>query len=79
MPFDLTDKVAVASGSAERVKKWSQALQAASVPFTVVKCLSANDTNGRSDQAELWVYQDDADKARTVIKAVPVTGAPPIW
>jgi hypothetical protein len=80
MSDDLTDKVAVASGSAEQIKKWSRALGKASIPHTVANSLAAVDSAaGETQRAELWVRQDDADPARAVIQAVHLPGEAPMW
>jgi len=61
-PPDLDGMVAVASGPADRVSRWSGLLTGAAVPCAVARPC------GPEDFAELWVPGDTADEARAVLR-----------
>jgi hypothetical protein len=70
--------VAVAAGHSVAVKRWTDALRRAKIPFAVARCLY-DDPSAPTNHAEIWVEDDDAEKARAILRTGCEEGKKLIW
>ena len=66
MIHNIDGMVMVASGNSEMVTRWSTALRKRKIQFAVTSSVH-EDGVPKPNYLEIWVEQEDADKARTVL------------
>ena len=67
MTHIIDGMVAIAEGSSPNVKRWSEKLRKASIQYAITHD-HYDDPSVPLGHAELWVEEDDADKARAAIQ-----------
>jgi hypothetical protein len=78
MNLDLAAMEVVASGTSTQIKRWCRSLRAASIQFALTSPCRETDTS-RPDYTELWVHQEDADKAHSVIRNCSDADSSLLW
>jgi hypothetical protein len=77
MSRSMSEMVAVAAGSRDRVGLWAKVLMAAAIGFMLVTPMSSSD--GKEANTEVWVTSDDAEEARNAIRSAKGSYDGLIW
>ena len=78
MVHNIDGMVVVASGTSEQITRWSVALRKRKIQFAVTSSVH-EDGVPQPNYLEIWVEQDDADKARTVLIQAERGQAQMLW
>jgi hypothetical protein len=72
------DLVAIASGAKVKVAGWSKLLRAKHIEFVIATpCPEA--LGDEPDHVELWVAEEDAEHAKSILRASADDDEPPLW
>jgi hypothetical protein len=77
MAAPIDDLVAIAAGTKARVAGWSKLLRAESIQYVIATSCCVDEDE--PDHAELWVHNDDAEKAKKVLRASSRGGGQCLW